>query len=90
MLAELVTPMAALTAAVGLFVSAQAYRGYRRNESRTMRALAVGVFCLTVVPFVVSSVAAPVAGLSDARILLGVSVAYVAGLGSILYSLVRP
>jgi len=36
-----------LTAVVGLFVATLAYRGYRRNGSTKMRALAVGIGLLT-------------------------------------------
>ena len=90
MLAELVAPAGALTAVVGLFVAAQAYRGYRRHDSRTMRALAVGIVCLTAVPFLVQYVLGPAAGLADAKTLLGVVAAYVVGLAAILHSLRRP
>jgi hypothetical protein len=34
-----------VTALVGLFVATLAYRGYRRNGSKKMRALAVGSVC---------------------------------------------
>ena len=34
----------------------QAYRGYRRHDSRTMRALSAGLFFLTTVAFGVASV----------------------------------
>ncbi len=87
MLADLVAPVAALTALLGLFVAAQAYRGYRRHDSRTMRALAVGIVCLTAVPFLVQYMLGPVAGLTDAGTLLGVVVAYVVGLAAIYHSL---
>ncbi len=87
MLGELVVPAAALTALVGLFVAGQAYRGARRHGSATMRALAVGIVCLTAVPFVVAHVVAPLAGLTDAQALLGVVAAYVLGLGAIYQSL---
>lgn len=39
------------TAIVGTFVAYQGYRGYRRNGSRPMLALAVGVLLLTTVAF---------------------------------------
>lgn len=90
MLAEFVAPAAALTAVVGLFVAGQAYRGYRRHDSQTMRALAVGIVCLTAVPFLVQYGLGPTAGLTDAETLLGVVVAYVVGLAAILHSLFRP
>jgi hypothetical protein len=41
---------------VGGYVGYQAYRGYRRHDSRTMRALSAGLFCLTSVAFVVAFV----------------------------------
>jgi hypothetical protein len=41
---------------VGSYVGYQAYRGYRRHDSRTMRALAAGLFCLTAVAFVIAFV----------------------------------
>lgn len=78
---------AALTAAVGAGVAWLAYRGYRRNDSEAMRFLAVGIACITVVPFLVSYVVAPVANPSDAASLLAVLGANVAGLLAILYSL---
>ena len=41
---------------VGSYVGYQAYRGYRRHDSRTMQALAAGLFCLTGVAFVIAFV----------------------------------
>ncbi|WP_160135001.1 DUF7521 family protein [Halococcus salsus] len=87
MLADLVVPAAALTASLGLAVAGQAYRGYRRHGSRTMGALAVGIVCLTAVPFLVQHALAPFLGLSDATTLLGVVAANVLGLVAILLSL---
>ncbi|WP_018257835.1 DUF7521 family protein [Halomicrobium katesii] len=46
------TVTALLTAVVGGFVAYQAYRGYRRNASRAMLSLAVGILLLTTIPFV--------------------------------------
>lgn len=78
---------AALTAVVGAGVAALAYRGYRRNDSEAMRFLAVGIACITVLPFLVSYVVAPLTNPSDASSLLAVLAANVAGLLAILYSL---
>lgn len=36
---------------VGSYVGYQAYRGYRRHDSRTMQALSMGLFFLTAVAF---------------------------------------
>lgn len=41
---------------VGSYVGYQAYRGYRRHDSRTMRALSMGLFFLTAVAFGVAFV----------------------------------
>lgn len=41
---------------LGLFIAFQAYRGYRRNRSRRMLFLALGLGLLTVVPFALSLV----------------------------------
>lgn len=92
-MAELVDPAtllfvaAAATALVGGFVALLAHRGYRRNGSRAMRFLAVGIACFTVVPFLVTYGAGPATGASDAATLLGVLCSYVAGLLAVLYSL---
>mgnify|MGYP000398038962 CR=1 FL=1 len=76
-----------LTAAVGLFVVYQAYRGYRRNDSRPMLFLGLGIFLVTVLPFVVTTLLAAVPGVSDAAVLLSWTVLEIAGLGSIFYAL---
>ncbi|MFB6222111.1 MAG: hypothetical protein ABEH86_00355 [Haloarcula sp.] len=39
---------------LGGYVGYQAYRGYRRHNSRTMQYLSIGLFCLTAVAFVVA------------------------------------
>lgn len=39
---------------MALVVIFQAYRGYRRNDSRPMLYLAIGLACLTVIPFAIS------------------------------------
>ncbi|NHN59678.1 MULTISPECIES: hypothetical protein [Halorussus] len=87
MIPDIVTIAAALPAALGLFVSYQAYRGYRRHGSATMALLAVGIACFTAVPFAVSSVLAPALAWSDALALLAIVAAYNVGLVAILWSL---
>lgn len=78
---------AATTALVGSAVAALAYRGYRRNDSDTMRLLAVGVACFTLFPFVLTYAVGPVLGFSDAATLLSVLMVNVVGLLAVLYSL---
>jgi hypothetical protein len=78
---------AAATALAGAVVAALAYRGGARNDSDAMRYLAVGVACIAVLPFALVYGVAPLLALSDAQSLLAVSLANVAGLLAILYSL---
>lgn len=78
-----------VTAAVGALVAVIAYRGYRRNDSDAMRFLAIGIACITVGPFLATYGLGPLASLSDAEALLGVLLANIVGLLSILYSLER-
>lgn len=76
-----------VTAVTGLAVAALAYRGYRRNKSETMRYLAVGIALITAGPFVLNYVLTPGIDVPDAVRLLGVLLATIAGLLSIVYSL---
>jgi len=93
MIADIVTPTdvalasRALTAVVGLFVAALAYRGYRRNDAPMMRSLAIGIALLTAG---VASVVAVVdqAGGGNGAILLSRGLVTVAGLGAVLYAIV--
>ena len=78
---ESITALAsALTAVVGLFVAHLAYRGYRRNDSQTMRALAVGIVCIAVIPYLILYLFDPVLGLSDAQSLLAITLFHTVGL----------
>lgn len=79
----------ALTAVLGAYVSWQAYRGYRRNDSAPMKWLAVGVALLTIVPFLATVVLVHGLGVSDATGLLALSTAQLAGLVAVLHSLLR-
>lgn len=81
--------LAAMTAIAGLFVAYQAYRGYRRNGSRPMLFLAVGVLLLTTVPVVLNYLLSAVIGSTDAEALLAITGAHLAGVVSILYALTR-
>ncbi|MBX0297245.1 DUF7521 family protein [Haloarcula nitratireducens] len=76
-----------LTAIVGFFVASLAYRGYRRNDSAKMRALAVGIALLTTGVFVAVGLA-DVAGAGTGLILFVRGLVTVAGLGVVLYALV--
>jgi hypothetical protein len=85
----LIFAFAAVTAVAGAFVAYQAYRGYRRNESRPMLYLAVGIVLLTAVPVGVDYTLAALTRATDAEILLPVTVAHFAGVAAILYALTR-
>lgn len=76
-----------LTAAVGLFVAALAYRGYQRNDASEMRSLAVGIGLLTVGVFVLVTVVDQVGG-GPGVVLLTRGIVTVVGLSAVLYALV--
>ena len=78
-----------LLVGLSLLIVYQAYRGYRRHGSRPMLFLALGVVLLTIVPTVVSVVAAYYVsavtfGLTIAPLIESIRVV---GLASIVYSL---
>lgn len=76
-----------LTAALGLFIGYQAYRGYRRNSSRPMLFLSSGLVLLTAVSFSVSVVLSSLAG-QNPFVTLGIQRAIeLVGLGCIMYAL---
>jgi cytochrome bd-type quinol oxidase subunit 1 len=76
-----------LTALVGLFVAYQAYRGYRRNDSETMRALSVGILLVAVVPFLISYGVGPATGVDDATVLFAILLSHTLGLAAVYRSL---
>ncbi|WP_440766882.1 DUF7521 family protein [Natronorubrum sp. DTA7] len=80
MLESITAFASALTAVVGLFVAHLAYRGYRRNDSQTMRALAIGIVCIAVIPYLILYLFDPVLGLRDAQSLLAITLFHTAGL----------
>ena len=80
---------AAATAVAGAFVAYQAYRGYRRNESRPMLYLAIGILLLTAVPVGVDYALVTLTAAADGEVLLAITAAHLAGVVSILYALTR-
>ncbi|MFC4447845.1 DUF7521 family protein [Halorussus aquaticus] len=84
---DITTLAASLSAALGLFVSYQAYRGYRRHGSATMGLLAVGIACFTAIPFALQALLAPALAWSDAMAILAIVASYNVGLVAILWSL---
>lgn len=83
MLESLNTAASVCTAVVGLYVAALAYRGYRENRSPTMRVLAVGILCIAVVPYLVTLAVGPLLALTDAQVILAVTLAHTVGLAAI-------
>lgn len=83
----LIFVFAATVAVAGLFVAALAYLGYRRNGSRPMLYLAIGIVLLTAVPVGIDTGLNTLATVTDASILLGVTVAHFFGVVAILYAL---
>ncbi|PHQ38100.1 hypothetical protein DJ69_13440 [Halorubrum persicum] len=76
-----------VTALVGLFVATLAYRGYRRNGSVKMRALAIGISLLTVGVYVVVMLADMV-GAGNGIVLLVRGFVTVIGLCVVLYAII--
>jgi hypothetical protein len=76
----------AVTALVGLFVATLAYRGYRRNGSAKMRALAVGIGLLTAGVFV-AVLLVDAAGSGSGAVLLVRGLVTVSGLCVVLYAI---
>jgi len=48
------TVVAFVSTILGLAIGYQAYRGFRRNDSRSMRQLSLGLILLTAVPYTIS------------------------------------
>jgi hypothetical protein len=81
-----------LIALTGLFIAYQAYRGYRRNDSRPMFFIAVGFILVVGLPFVLVVPTALFGDDPTALVVLTVfrDVATLAGTLAILYALRMP
>ncbi|WP_158057771.1 DUF7521 family protein [Halorussus halophilus] len=78
---------ALLVTLLGAYISYQAYRGYRRNQSRPMLFLAVGIILITGVPSVITTLLVNLGVQNaDLRYLLGLT-SELLGLLSILYAI---
>lgn len=80
---------AAATAIAGLFVASLAFRGYRRNASRPMLYLALGIVFLTTIPVCVDYTLQWITTATEAEILLAITVSHLAGVIAILYALTK-
>lgn len=76
-----------VTAVVGLFVAMLAYRGYRRNASTKMRALAIGIGLLTTGVFV-AAMFTNMVGAGTGVVLLVRGLVTVVGLCVVLYAII--
>jgi len=76
-----------VTAIVGLFVATLAYRGYRRNDSAKMRALAIGISLLTAGVFT-AVLLTDIIGAGNGVVLLVRGLVTVIGLCIVLYALI--
>jgi hypothetical protein len=85
--------VAVASVVLGLVIGYQAYRGFRRNDNRSMQYLSLGLIFLTAVPFTLSFVGTLLISLQPAvayleRYVLAVSrLIQLVGLGCITYSL---
>lgn len=76
-----------VVAVVGLLVATLAYRGYRRNGSAKMQALAIGIGLLTAGVFS-AVILIDLTGAGDGVVLLGRGLVTVVGLCVVLYAIV--
>ena len=76
-----------LTAILGVLIGYRAYQGYRRNRSKPMLYLAVGLVLVTAVPPLLSLTLSNLTALEGWLIVLSMGLSQVCGLSSILYSL---
>ena len=79
-----------LSAVIGLFIAYQAYRGYRRNDSRPMLVLALGFTFALFVPFLLLLVFLAIPFVSETVIAALSQLSQVSGLLAILYALRMP
>lgn len=79
-----------LAALIGIFIAYQAYRGYRRNQSRPMLYISIGFVLALAVPFVMLLVYILVPVAPESFVSLISQTSQVLGLLSILYAIRMP
>ncbi|PGF16353.1 hypothetical protein CP556_09665 [Natrinema sp. CBA1119] len=79
-----------LSALIGLFIAYQAYRGYRRNDSRPMLVIAVGFLFALAVPFLLVVLYVALPFVSESLVAVLSQASQVSGLLAILYALRMP
>jgi hypothetical protein len=78
--------LALATVVLGLYIAWQAYRGYRRNQSRPMLYLSAGIVLLTFAPAMFSTLGANLTAIAGETVLLSF-LSRLLGLLSILYGI---
>ncbi|ELY87289.1 hypothetical protein C483_18398 [Natrialba hulunbeirensis JCM 10989] len=76
-----------LVALFGTVIAYQAYRGYRRNDARSMFYLAVGLLLLTLCPFVLNVVLNTLTATDRIVTVFAENLSRLLGLVAIMYSL---
>jgi hypothetical protein len=79
-----------LTALLGVVIAYQAYRGYRRNDSRPMLFIAIGFALVLAVPFVLLVAFLVIPGLTETGVSLVSQTSQVLGVAAILYAIRLP
>ncbi|MBX0287715.1 hypothetical protein EGH22_15375 [Halomicroarcula sp. F28] len=74
-------------AVLGLFIAYQAYRGYRRNDSRPMLFIALGFGIMLGPPVLLFGLILVVPSMSEVAVQLLIQTFEIAGLLSIIYAL---
>lgn len=79
-----------LSALLGLFIAYQAYRGYRRNDSRPMLFISIGFVLVLAVPFLLLVAYLAIPFLTETIVAVLTQLSQVSGLVAIVYALRMP
>lgn len=79
-----------LSAIIGLFIAYQAYRGYRRNESRPMLFVSVGFVLVLAIPYLTFLLFGMFPMIPATVVIVVTQTSQVTGLLAILYALWMP
>lgn len=79
-----------LSAIIGLFIAYQAYRGYRRNESRPMLFVSVGFVLVLAIPYLIFLLFGTFPMIPATLVIVVTQISQVTGLLAILYALWMP
>ena len=79
-----------LAALLGIFIAYQAYRGYRRNESRPMLFISIGFVLVLAIPFLLLLLYLAIPMLTETIVVILTETSQVIGLVAIVYALWMP